>query len=459
MNFCLPLQQAVMSLQIALKDRQSTWSQITWTDPLQKIHIATTEAFDCRASIIICDAFVDYFGDSSLLNDKYLDLPLHLASLLQQESDRHILNPWLFIASCSVGNLTFVRDAFQYARQCCDDEDHNGKNHWEEFFFKCLHVAVKQRQTSVIQFLLENGSDVNQAVPQPCESVLVAAAWRSQITVLRILCEPRFKLHKQGVMYEEGIRCAAEHEDPVERLEMVKYLCMHASNLNQPSIRSEVFWIACDLDDIALAQWCLDKGPVDIFGPTCPYYPKRPPLSKAVQRGCLPIVQLIVRHRGSFVPCSELDKERAYYNAFRKLASRNSSLTTLALLKAIIPIVEHWSPQQKIIKAACVEGGIEIIADMFGPFDFAGSSGPYHRQPEVSLGSYLCQRAAQLIKPRNLKYMLQQGVRSGIEIFVSEYQYNSKRNEYEQIEELLKSYGNEGIEVGKSGARSRPGQI
>jgi hypothetical protein len=238
-----------------------------------------TSAISIRSTEIVCNALVCH------LEPRVVSLRLS-GRITQPKVTKDTTSHIVYLAACFVGDVLAVQHALASLQYVATNEEQLSSMN------SGLLVAARQGNQDVTKYLLDAGVNANTTTGNDC--ALIAAAECGKIHLIELLLRPEYQVEKSGVRYEDAILSAAEHPDPVVRLEMVKMLFAHAEVI-EPQARFGVLFRASELDDPELAEVVLAHGPINLYdGASSPHW-RINPLLNAVSLRRFEIVRLILK--------------------------------------------------------------------------------------------------------------------------------------------------------------------
>jgi ankyrin repeat protein len=402
--------------------RLEEWIEAHPSSLTKSLTLSDTSAISIRSTEIVCNALVCHLGPhvvSSRLSGRITQ------PKVTKDTTSHIV----YLAACFIGDVLAVQHALASLQYVATNEEQLASMN------SGLLVAARQGNQDVIKYLLDAGFNANTTTKHYC--AIIAAAESGKIHLIELLLRPEYQVEKSGVSYEDAILFAAEHLDPVARLEMVKILFAHAEVI-KPQIRFDVLFRASELNDPELAEFVLAHGPINLYDKANDPRSDFNPLLKAVVEGHFEIVRLILKTH------FEVDSQE-HFDIIQRLAFKYAKRSnSLPIFTELIPHQKSLDANKILKWAAEVEYGVEAVEKILGSYNFNAST---NEDGETLLGAVVLRSAALALRPRNVTWLLSHGVRTQNAVPVEWGKYQSHVDDFQKMDQILKAYQNPGMEV------------
>lgn len=383
--------------------------------------------FDNPVSDFVCDAVVAYWQSSGILDAIY-EFRDQFNFWKRDSHPAYKPSFLIFLAACCAGEIPLVQQALNDGRIFNDD----AKCH--ALISSCLTVVAARGHTHVTQFLLDAGYDANHVHHGTC--AVRKAAWMGNHDLLKLLLHPKYGLKRSGEQYRCAIFDAIESDNGVSRVENVKTLYSAAEGLDEPTTRKELFFRACQKDDMAFASWMLTGEPINMYSPVPSLTTSRTQftLQWLAENGKRDWVRWLLQEQPP-----RLSSNRRHGIVFER------ALVSAAYMRHAETFFEmvryfKWPYKRLWILAACVKDGLSRLNSCLPSPKLQAtlsSKFPNSWGPEMTIGAEALARAITWGEASNVQWLLERGIRTHRSAKVSQDWYEQQRTVFSHIEAML----------------------
>lgn len=349
---------------------------------------------------LICDAVVDHLGPQRISTSNWgYDWQSHRI----KHNDLEVF----FLTVCYLGNLSAVEYCLSLRKSTKIEEEEEEEGITNTTAEEGLLMAASAGHKEVAEYLLRIGIS-----PNP--SGLAAATRSGKLTIIKMFLGVRYPKGARTSPCGDAMTEAVELPDPNTRMEVIRFL--HDSAGDTISDRwawTDILAKACQMNDMKLAKWIISRGHLNLYAKDDVPGSRGHPLMAAVLDGRIEAVRLILNTEFE-IEC-QWNHLRIQLRAMKMAILQN----LLEIFMEFIPHMLHrdpiLSPGYMIQQAAAVEGGLDAVDKLLGPFDLTQQEPPKTGEPEI-LGERLLKKAIRRKKVQNIKWLLSRGVKTNEEI-------------------------------------------
>ena len=315
---------------------------------------------------------------------------------------------WLLMAACFLGDDHIISEAIEHLqiRMGAADDDTLHPYLSKECLHSSLNIAAGAGNTKTVHSLLDHGLNINAVSPNG-QTSLMAAVSAGHITVVQTLLETDHALQRTGKLFEEALAIAAAKSDVALRWALLRIFLHHADKPVPQRARDLVFTAACRHGDVALAEFLVAKGPIDVFAvlPEAAVVGSQP-FKVAIDEGHVDIVRWIIAHEHEFVSATAEQRAKVYDSAYIRAISKNQ----LDIFLELLPLRRQGDNQHNLFYSACrVDGALEACEVHLRDVDLH-SMIETHRQV-LKVGDLGLYYAMNRLRTRNMEVLLERGCR------------------------------------------------
>ena len=200
---------------------------------------------------------------------------------------------------------------------------------------------------------------------------------------------------------------AARISDSALRWEILLLLTDNDTRKMSQKARDDVFFLASEVNDLALAKWAMSHGAIDMFGFMPDFTSSPTPLSIAVHGDYVEIFRLIMESIDTFVPVTEGKRDQTMRHAYGAACRRNKLEAFLSLVK----LQRGMTPEQAFVRAAMVDGASAVVEDLIGRIDIHAASQHVIFAPGDDAGQQALYLATCALRVLNVQCLLKRGCR------------------------------------------------
>lgn len=321
---------------------------------------------------VVCEAVVSLFGEDIISEAEHEGWP-HRYTMVEDFGSEG----WKLLTACKLGDVGLLRSC--YTSFNAQNLPHGPHNH---ILRSCLSTAIKEGWDIAFHHLLGVGMELEStdSIRSLETHPIFAAAWYGQTNYLRALLDAHSFVETSQSLFESYVIQAAKHPNQSCRAEMVDMLLSYGKygTNDEPrqyyGFRHQVLFLACRMNDAALASRMLEYGYIDLYIKHRDFRPHvrlQSAFRAVVESKSIDCLKLFL----TIAPPEQAHEEAEAMSQLRIAFGFATHNQNLEMVKVLLPHLQMMTFEEKYKLAARVEGGITALQEVCGA-EKVSASGP-----------------------------------------------------------------------------------